>query len=151
MADEGDLIRVRRFPMRQYWVGVGFGTCLGGWAVCEWGEFQRPSDVVCELAFVRVQDFGRPERCNEAPGPHSRTVFLTSLGTSTGSTSSIVALGHDYIAFEPEYGVAPEPWHPTTIASSTGETASARLEGYYENEGRTLHWFVLASVERIST
>ncbi len=85
-------------------------VCIGGWVACEAVEFARPSDAACKVASGAYRDLGPPENCDAEPGQHGRTILVTSL--AAGSTATLQAPMWVYVAFDPEHGVAPEPWSP---------------------------------------
>jgi hypothetical protein len=75
---------------------VGGLACVG---LGEAAEFSRPSQLVCDER-QQVRDFGAPEGCTEAPGPHPRSARVATL---TASASSTAALTTRLFAFDAYY------------------------------------------------
>jgi hypothetical protein len=94
--------------------GLGRGLSMTAWAAAEAAEFTLPSDAVCNFK-PSDNDFGPPDRCKDGSSPHSRTVYLTSLTTS----STVILTGAGYTVFEPEHHAPRDPWCPSILTPST--------------------------------
>jgi hypothetical protein len=67
-------------------VGVGVGVCVSCVVAGEAFQFKLPSAIACSSPSIYL-DLGPPPGCDTNEQPHSRTGWLTSLSTGTGTVT----------------------------------------------------------------
>jgi hypothetical protein len=86
--------------MRCTWcrLGLGVGLCLCAVGVGEVAEFKRPATPVCDKP-PHVRDFGPPENCHHAPGPHPVRILSVTVTTVSSGTSPVLMYGQTALTY----------------------------------------------------
>ena len=72
-------------------LAAAIGVCCCGAAIAadQLFEFKRPSDVACSSPPIyRDGDFGPPPGCSDGSLPHNRTVWITTVASSSSVSVS---------------------------------------------------------------